>query len=113
MRFIKKVILGIILISIALIAVANRQLVTLQLVPDQLAPLLPIGNSYTLPLFLVILAAIVVGIFIGYLIEYIRERKHRRSAATSRREVSKLESEVANLKKKSGEQEDEILALLN
>ncbi len=113
MRFIKQVLLTIILIAIAIMAVANRQLVTLQLVPEPLEGLLPIGNQYTLPLFVVLIAAVVLGMFIGYLVEYLRERKHRRTATRSQREVSKLEGEVAKLKKKAGEEDDDILALLN
>ncbi len=113
MRFIKTTLLLIICVIIAVMAVANRQAVTLQLVPEQLAELLPFPNTYTLPLFVVLIAAIVLGMCIGYLVEYLRERKHRRSAKTSRREVTKLEGEVAKLKKKHGDEEDDILALLN
>ena len=40
-------------------------------------------------------------------------RKHRKAVDVKSRELSRLESEVARIKKKSGEEDDEILALLN
>jgi len=36
-----------------------------------------------------------------------------RAVGQTKREVSRLESEVANLRKKTGEGEDDVLALLN
>lgn len=113
MRTIKQIILGIILIGIVLVAVANRSMVTLHLLPEPLVPLVGFNTEITLPLFLVILGAIVVGLLVGYLLEWIRERKHRRAVVEKDRQVSKLESEVASLRKKSGEGQDDVLALLN
>ena len=113
MRLIKKTLLILILIAIAVVAVANRQSVTFQLVPEPLEGLLPIANQYTMPLFVFLILAIVLGMFVGYLVEYLRERKHRRKVVETRREVSKLEGEVAKLKKKTGDEEDDILALIN
>ena len=113
MRTIKQIILGIILIGLVLVAVANREMVVLNLVPEPMMPLLPFEGTLSLPLFVVIIASIAVGLLLGYLLEYLRERKIRKQVSVKNREVSRLESEVAKLKKKTGEDEDEILALLN
>ena len=113
MRTIKQIILGIILICLVLVAVANRETVVLNLVPEPLMPLLPFEGTLSLPLFVVIIASIAVGLVLGYLFEWLRERKIRKQVGQKTRQVSKLESEVERLKRKTGEDEDEILALLN
>lgn len=113
MRFIKLVLAAIIMIAVVLVAVANRATVTLKFLPDPIADIFGLHYQVTLPLFLVILAAVLIGLLVGYLLEWVRERKHRREVTVKKRELSKLETEVANMKKKTGEDEDEILALLN
>lgn len=113
MRTIKQILLGIILIALVLVGVANRETVVLNLVPEPLMPLLPFEGTLALPMFAVILASIAVGLLLGYLLEYLRERKIRKQVSVKNRELSRLESEVANLKKKTGDDQDEILALLN
>lgn len=113
MRTIKQIILGIILICLVLVAVANRETVVLNLVPEPLMPLLPFEGTLSLPLFVVIIASIAVGLVLGYLFEWLRERKIRKQVGQKTRQVSKLESEVERLKRKTGDDEDEILALLN
>lgn len=101
------------MVGLVLVAVANRELVTVKLLPDQIADILGLSYAVTLPLFIILLAAILVGLLLGYLIEWIRERKHRREVSVKARELSRLESEVARMKKKTGDEDDEVLALLN
>ncbi len=113
MRFIKLVFLTIILIGIVLVAVANREMVTLQLLPDQLVPMVNFPTEITLPLFVILLGAVGIGLLVGYILEWLRERKHRRAVGQSKRQVSRLESEVEALRKKTGEGQDDVLALLN
>ncbi len=113
MRFIKLLILAVILVGIVLVAVANNDFVTVQLLPAPLAEMVTFPTAITLPLFVILLAAVGVGLLIGYILEWLRERKHRRAVGQTKREVSRLESEVANLRKKTGEGEDDVLALLN
>jgi len=113
MRLIKFLFLAIILIGIVLISVANRDMTTVHLLPEQLADFAPFLTSITLPLYVVLILAIGVGLILGYILEWLRERKHRRAVGQNKREVSRLESEIANLRKKTGEGEDDVLALLN
>jgi len=114
LRTIKLLILAIIMVGLILIAVANRDPITVKLLPDQLADLAPFPTiTPELPLYAVIAVAIAVGLLIGYIIEYLREGKHRRKAAAKSREASHLKNQVRDLQKKTGETEDDVLALLN
>ena len=112
MRIIKLVFTLILMIGVVLLALANREPVTVQLLPDQLARFLPFEASVTLPLFFVLIAAILVGLLLGYLIEYIREHKHRVAKREAERKKRALEQEVEALRKKTNTEEDEVLALL-
>jgi lipopolysaccharide assembly protein A len=110
MRTLKLIVLGLILLAIVVLAVANRDPVTLHLLPEGLSRLMPI--SVQLPLFMVSLLSIVTGMVIGYLLEYLREHKHRRRASVKAREAAQLNREVDRLRKQTGRPEDEVLALI-
>jgi lipopolysaccharide assembly protein A len=110
MRTIKYILLALILAAIVLLAVANRGVVTLHLLPQGLDRVM--ARSIELPLFVVILGSIVVGMVLGYLLEWLREHKHRRRAAQKAQEAARLNREVAQLRKDTGRPEDDVLALL-
>ncbi|MEM8870509.1 MAG: LapA family protein [Pseudomonadota bacterium] len=111
LRFIKLVFLAVMMAAIIVLALANRGLVTLHLLPEGIANILPL--SIEVPLFAVILASILLGLLIGYIFEWLREHKHRKSASLKEREVANLSREVETLKKKHVSPEDEVLALLD
>lgn len=109
MRTIKIVLLALILIGIVLLALANRQMVTLQLLPTELTA---IGRwSIEMPLFLVGLVSVLTGMVLGYILEWLREHKHRRVASQKTREAAQLNREVGRLRRE-GKPEDDVLALL-
>jgi lipopolysaccharide assembly protein A len=110
MRYVKLTLLGLILLAIVLLALANREIVTIDLLPPPLDGILP--ASVDLPLFLISLISIVVGMVIGYLLEWLREYKHRRRAAEKSREAERLSREVDRLKRQN-KPEDDVLALIN
>ena len=110
MRTFKLLLLGLILVAIVVLAVANREVVTLNLLPQGLDRVMPLSRD--LPLFVVILASVVVGMVLGYLLEWLREHKHRRRAAQKAQEAARLHREVAHLRKETGRPEDDVLALL-
>ena len=110
MRIVKYVLLGLLLAVIVVLAVANRGPVTLNLLPQGLDRVYPL--SVQLPLFAVILTAVVVGMVIGYLVEWLREHKHRRRAALKTQEAARLNRQVAQLRKETGRPEDDVLALI-
>ncbi len=111
LRTIKLIVLAVIMAAIVVLALANRGPVTLNLLPEGVANILPL--SVEVPLFAVILASILAGLAIGYILEWLREHKHRRLAAEKKREVGKLAHEVEVLKKKHMSPEDEVLAILD
>lgn len=100
--------LAIILVTVAL---ANRGPVTFALLPSELSGLVGFAWTVTLPLYLVIFLAIVAGIFIGFVWEWLREARIRSTAARERRERQRLEREVRNLKVDEAKGDD-VLALL-
>ena len=110
MRTLKIIVLAVILLGIVLLALANRAPVTLHLLPEGLSRLLPV--SVQLPLFLVSLLSIATGMVLGYLLEWLREHKHRRRASEKAREAAKLNREVDRLRQQQGKPEDEVLALI-
>ncbi len=112
MRLVRYVFLGLVGLILVIVALANRQVVTLGLVPDELAVLVPIANTYSVPLFLVIFGSIVAGLLLGFVWEYFREHKIRADSNRRRRDVARLEREVKGLREKTGDGKDDVLALL-
>lgn len=109
MRTIKLILLALILIGIVVLAVANRGPVTLNLLPEGLAGVA--RYSIELPLFLVGLTSVLVGMVLGYILEWLREHKHRKRASQKSREAAALTREVGRLRR-AGKPEDDVLALL-
>lgn len=110
MRTLKLILLGLILILIVVLALANRGPVTLHLLPEGMARVMPL--SIEMPLFLVSLVSIGVGMVLGYLLEWLREHKHRRRASQKSREAAEARRQVDRLRKETGRPEDDVLALL-
>ncbi|TPE50220.1 LapA family protein [Amaricoccus solimangrovi] len=111
MRTVKILLLALILLVIVVLSLANRELVTLNLLPEGMATLMPV--SVQVPLFLVSLLSILVGMILGYLLEWLREHKHRRRASEHAREAARLSREMHELRTSTGKPEDEVLALIS
>jgi len=109
-RIIRLAVLAVVLFALVLLALANRGMVEISLLPDGL----PLAETLRLsmPMFVVVFAALVLGLLLGMFFEYFREHKHRRAANQTRREASQLAGEVERLKSESGKDEDDVLALL-
>lgn len=86
-RLIVLIPLAIILIALAL---ANRANVLLSL--DPIRPETP-AASITVPLFVALLGALIVGIFIGGITAWIGQGKWRRAARSHARELAELRSQ--------------------
>lgn len=109
MRTIKLILLAMILVGIVVLAIANRGPVTLTLLPEGLAGF---GQrSIDVPLYAVGLVSVLTGMILGYILEWLREHKHRRLAAQKAREATRLNREVGRLRKETGK-DDDVLALL-
>jgi uncharacterized integral membrane protein len=113
MRYIKYVLLAAIAVVLIAVSLANREVVTLKLLPTDLAGLLGLNQSISLPLFVVIFGGVGVGLLVGFLWEWIREYGQRAEAARQAREMRRLEREVARLKGEVHHGKDEVLALLD
>lgn len=108
-RYLLWVVLALVLASVSL---ANRGFVDLKLMPEALAELVGFNPAISLPLFVVVLGGLAAGVALGYVLEYLREHKHRREARVKQGEVKKLSREVNRLKRQKNEGKDEVLALL-
>ena len=81
-------------VVVVALAVANRRPVTLSL--DPFKPDDP-AWSITLPLFLLPLAALILGVVLGGIVTWWRQGVHRKAARTVRREAVRLEAERSRL----------------
>lgn len=111
-RFIKMALLVVIAVALVTIAMANRDPATLTLLTPELADLVRFNISVTQPMFVIVFASVVTGLLIGYLLEWLRESKHRQEVGKRQQQVRDLKREVTRLRGKVHEGEDEVLALL-
>jgi uncharacterized integral membrane protein len=110
MRTIKLIVLGLLAVALVLAGVSNMGPVDLHLIPPSLA-----GGRFSLldvPLAAVILASVLLGVFIGQVLEWIRGYKRRAIAAETRREIAALKDEVAQLRRKLGTEDDDLPRIL-
>lgn len=112
MRLIKYFVLAIIAIGLVAVALANRESMTVKLLPDAMADLAGVNYALTLPVFLVILGAFLLGLLFGFVWEWLREHKHRATAKTEQRERERLEQEVRKVSPPA-ETGDDVLAILD
>ncbi|WP_224815992.1 LapA family protein [Hasllibacter sp. MH4015] len=113
LRLVKILFLVLVALALVLLFFANNEPVTLNLLPDAMATAMGMRNTYTLPLVLVVVAALLIGIVVGFVWEWLREYRHRAEARTQRREAQRLSQEVATIKGRSRDHKDEILAILD
>lgn len=90
MTYIRYALAAIILLLAVTVALANNQPVTLALWPDTVSAFTGFGYSVTLPLFVIVGAAVGLGLMLGLVWEWMRERSYRAEAARLRREVAQL-----------------------
>ena len=113
MRYLRYVFLAVLAVVLVTVAVANRTLVEMRALPDDVAALIGVNWSVQLPLFLVIYGGITAGLLIGFVWEWFRETKHRSTASAKTREAARLERELAMLRDAKGQQQDDVLAILD
>ena len=113
MRYIRYLCIAVFALALISVALANRDMVTLKVLPPEIAGWFALAPSVQLPLFLVILGAIVAGLLVGFIWEWIREHGERAEKARLQRETRRLEREVARLKGEKHQGKDEVLALLD
>lgn len=112
-RYLRYLFLALLAIVLLTIALANRGAVTVNALPVDMAAFAGLNYAVTLPLYLVIFGSIVAGLMIGFVWEWFREHKHRAKASARKREVERLERELAAERRANPEQKDDVLALLD
>jgi uncharacterized integral membrane protein len=116
MTYLRLALLAVMLVLAVTVALANRAPVTLALWPDSVTAILGFGYAVTLPLFVVLAGSVGLGLLMGFVWEWLRERGIRAEAARTRRELERLRAR-ANLSAaapagRPGAQDD-ILALVD
>jgi len=111
MRYLRYAILAALAIVMVTVAIANRGPITLRLLPEQLTGLFGFSWQITMPVFVVLLIAVMFGVVLGFVWEWIREHKYRRDAVVERRSRVELERELG-ASGKSSKPGDDVLALL-
>ena len=118
MKTIRYAFWAIVALCLILIGLANREPVTLHAMPTAFAELLSsvfpnISTTIEVPLFIAIFVGVAIGLLIGFLWEWVRETRIRAHGRSKEREANALRREVADLRAKSGEPGDDVLALLD
>ena len=112
-RALRLLVIAVLAVGLIALAMANRDIVTLRALPPEAGDFLGFSWSVQVPLFAVGFAGMLVGLFIGFVWEWMREYKIRRTASKSSREVVQLKTEVNRLKAKAEGQKDDVLALMD
>jgi uncharacterized integral membrane protein len=114
--YVRYALLAVLMALAVTVALANRAPVTLALWPDSVTAILGFGYAVTLPLFVVVVGAVGLGLLLGFVWEWLRERGIRGEAARARRELETLRArEAGNAPTAPARtaQQDEILALVD
>ncbi|MFD0859157.1 LapA family protein [Roseovarius aquimarinus] len=113
MRYIRYASIAIFALALILVALANREMVTVRIVPEDLAGFTALNPAGQVPLFVVIFGAILAGLILGFIWEWIREAGERAAAARQAREMQRMRAEIKRLKAEKHEGKDEVLAILD
>ena len=113
MRYIKYALIATFAAFLIAVALANRDMVSIQLIPAEVAGWFSMNPQIELPLFITIFGGIVVGLFVGFVWEWVREHTQSAEAARQAREMRRLQREVEKLKGEKHKGKDEVLALLD
>ena len=84
----------------------------IRILPIELEGFFGGGMIFSIPIFVLFLCGVIFGLFVGFVWEWIREMKHRSASSRKSKELAKVENELSQLKRESGQNEDEIMLLL-
>lgn len=113
MRFIRLVFVILLAIVLIGIALANREMVSLSVLPANLGAYLGVDWVLTMPLFLLVFGAMLVGMVLGLIWEWLRESHLRAESKRRAFEISKLEREVGQIRQQHRAPKDDVLAILD
>ncbi|ARJ70598.1 hypothetical protein B0A89_00505 [Paracoccus contaminans] len=113
MRYLRMIFVAVLAIALVTVSLANRQVVQVSLLPGQFASY--VGHSWSagMPLFLVIILALLAGMILGVIWEWLREAHLRQESARRASALNRLEHEVGGLRITHAAPRDEVLAILD
>ncbi|RCW88909.1 lipopolysaccharide assembly protein LapA domain-containing protein [Paracoccus lutimaris] len=100
-------------IVLILVATANRAPVTVSLLPENIAAFTGRAWTVTLPAFLALFLAMVFGVLVGLVWEWLREAHLRAESKTRAHDLARLQREVGDLRRTHAAPKDEVLAILD
>lgn len=111
-RFAFFVILAVVLV---LVAAANRDLMTVSLLPPAVAPFAGGQWSLTMPAFVALFLAMVFGVLVGLVWEWIRESGLRAESSRRAQHLADLQREMGHLRQTQAPAapRDDVLAILD
>ena len=113
MRYVRMLLVALLAIILVGVALANRQLVTVGLFPGRLDRYMGGDWQVQMPLFLVIILALLAGMILGLIWEWMRETAVRQESARRAHDLQVLEREVRGLRVTHHAPRDEVLAILD
>ncbi|WP_062560769.1 LapA family protein [Paracoccus aminovorans] len=110
-RFAFFVILAVVLV---LVAAANRDMITVSLLPPAVAPFAGGQWSLTMPAFVALFLAMVFGVLVGLIWEWLRESHLRAESNRRAQHLADLQREMGHLRQtQAAAPRDEVLAILD
>jgi Protein of unknown function (DUF1049). len=94
MKYLRYALLALVLVLCVTVALANREPVTLALWPDTVTAFVGFGYALTLPLFAIVGLAAGLGLVLGLVWEWLRERGQRVEAKRNRRELDRMRADT-------------------
>lgn len=113
MRAIRLVFVVILAIVLILVATANRDTVTVGMMPASIAEFTGRDWVLSMPLFLALFLAMVFGVLVGLVGEWLRESHLRSESKKRARNLVRLEREVGDLRRTHATPRDEVLAIID
>ncbi len=100
-------------IVLILVAAANRAPVTVGLLPETIAAFTGRAWTLTMPAFVALFLAMVFGVLVGLVWEWLREAHLRAESKTRAHDLARLQREVGDLRRTHAAPKDEVLAILD
>lgn len=112
MRAIRLIFFVVLAIVLILVATANRDPITVGLMPQGIAEFTGRDWSLTMPGFLALFLAMVFGVLVGLIWEWLREAHMRAESKSRAQDLARLQREVGDLRRTHAAPKDEVLAIL-
>lgn len=112
MRAIRLIFFVVLAIVLILVATANRDPITVGLMPRGIAEFTGRDWTLTMPGFLALFLAMVFGVLVGLIWEWLREAHLRAESKSRAQDLARLQREVGDLRRTHAAPKDDVLAIL-